>query len=514
VQWAYNGATNTVIAALSGVTNGSFNIPGSGSSATNGFYRIQLVATDSASRKSTNYADIFPAATVSSDWASYYPFTSNANDSSNNFNGTLNGGASIQNDATRGNVLNLSGASQYVSFPTGIGSARTFSGWVKWRGGAMWQRIFDFGQDTQRFFFLSPYTFDGNMQCAITAQASNYTQVIEAPQLPQNIWTHVAVALDGRQGILYVNGQAVAVNNSINLLPSDLVATKNYFGRSQFPVDAYFNGQLDSVKVNSRTLSLADITAPSLSITQPAPGSLYAGGDNIAFAGLARDFSDALLAPSSYSWSGEFHHDGIIDPFFAPLSGVTNGVMQIPTTGPASTNVFYRLNLTVTDTNGNQQSTFLDVLPRISAFNLTTVPPGLQLSVDGQILNAPTSVVAVAGIARTLNAPSPQSLAGSNYSFVLWSDGGAQAHAVTVSTNVANYTASFVSPSLALDAGAGALTLQWPAWAAPFSLWSTTNLTPPAAWQRVTNAPLTNGGNLLLNLSITNDNRFYRLQFP
>ena len=93
------------------------------------------------------------------------------------------------------------------------------------------------------------------MQCAITAQASNYTQVIEAPPLPLNTWTHVAVALDGRQGILYVNGKAVAVNNSINLLPSDLGATKNYFGKSQFAADAYFNGQLDSVKINSRTLT-------------------------------------------------------------------------------------------------------------------------------------------------------------------------------------------------------------------------------------------------------------------
>src|SRR5258708_12589351 len=54
-----------------------------------------------------------------------------------------------------------------------------------------------------------------------------------------------------------------------------LFRSKNYFGKSQFPPDAYFNGELDSVKLNSRTLSLADITAPSLSIIQPTPGSLY-----------------------------------------------------------------------------------------------------------------------------------------------------------------------------------------------------------------------------------------------
>ena len=70
----------------------------------------------------------------------------------------------------------------------------------------------------------------------------------------RSVWTHVAVVLDGRQGILYTNGQVAAVNNSINLLPSDVAGTNNFFGRSKFSADAYFNGQLDSVKLNSRTI--------------------------------------------------------------------------------------------------------------------------------------------------------------------------------------------------------------------------------------------------------------------
>ncbi len=130
VQWRYKNLTSTVITALTGVTNGSFTIPAGGAIATNGYYRITLTAMDSASRRSSNFLDIFPATPpASGDWASYYPFTANANDASNHYNGMLNGGASIQTDATRGSVLNLSGSGQYVSFPTGIGSACTFSGW-------------------------------------------------------------------------------------------------------------------------------------------------------------------------------------------------------------------------------------------------------------------------------------------------------------------------------------------------------------------------------------------------
>ena len=514
VQWRYNGTTNSLISALSGVTNGFFSIPASGSPATNGSYRVQLVAVDAALRRSTNFVDMYPlaASAASSNWASYYPFTSTANDTSNYFNGTLHGGAEIQSDPARGNVLNLSGANQYVSFPAGLGVAQTFSGWVKWRGGAMWQRIFDFGQDTEHFFFLSPYTSDTNLQCAITAQASNYTQVIEAPGFPQNTWTHVAVALDGRQGILYLNGQAVAVNNSVNLLPSDIGANNNYFGRSQFPADPYFNGELDSLKVNAQTLTPAQIFAPTVAITQPAAGALYVGGQNLGFAGAALDYSGAPLASSAFSWSAEFHHDGLTAPFLGPLAGVTYGTALIPTNGPPSTNVFYRFYLTATDTNGNQQSALADVLPRLSTLTFATVPPGLQLTLDSQGLSAPTSVVAVVGMTRTVAAPPAQTLEGTNYPFVVWSDGGAATHLVSVPTNGSSWTASYVPPNLSLASGAGAFTLQWPAWAAPFSLWWATNLAPTSVWTPSAAVPTTNDGMLQLALPVTNGVGFYRLQ--
>jgi len=516
VSWRSSTTTNTIIAALSGVTNGFFSMPASGSSSTNGYYRVTLVAADSSSRKSTNYTDIFPAlaSAANTNWASYYPFTSNAADASNNFNGVLNGGASIQTDPARGKVLNLSGSSQYVSFPAGIGTARTFSGWVNWRGGNAWQRILDFGLDTQRFFFLTPCASDTNLQFAITAQASNYTQRIEGPPFPTNVWTHVAVTLDGRQGILYLNGQAVGVNNSVNLLPSDLgTALKNYLGRSEFS-DPYFNGQLDSLKINSRTLSPPEIFGPTVSITQPVTNALYSAGLSLAYSGAATDYSDAFISPAGYAWSGEFHHDGITDSFFGPTVGATNGTFLIPANGPDSTNVFYRIYLTVADASGNQQTAFTDVLPRLGILNFDTVPTGLRLSMDGQEFTAPASVVGVSGMIRNLSAPSPQSLSGSNYSFVVWSDGGAATHDVMTPTDAANVTASFVNPVLTTSNADGALMLQWPAWAAPFTVWSATNLAPPVIWTQISNSPATNGSMLLLALPNTNASSFYRLQLP
>jgi hypothetical protein len=261
-----------VLGPLSGVTNGSFSIPTTGVASTNGYYQVLLAALDGGGHGATNSVSIFPApASVSPAWASFYPFDSSGQDSSNLFNGTLQGGAAIQTDPQQGNVLNLSGSSQYVNLPAGAGSAQTISGWLKWRGGGAWQRVFDFGRDTQHWFFLTPRDNFGTMQCAITTDSPNYVRVIEAPvAYPANQWNRFAVVLDGRQGIFYLNGSAIAVNNSMNLLASDVAPLNCWLGRSEFVADPYLNAMIDAFALNSAAL------APEAVLAGPVPPTLRA----------------------------------------------------------------------------------------------------------------------------------------------------------------------------------------------------------------------------------------------
>jgi arabinan endo-1,5-alpha-L-arabinosidase len=511
------GTTNVVLGPLSGVAGGTFNIPGSGAAATNGSYQILLTAVDSAGRAATNAIGIFPVAeTVSSAWAAYYPFTSGAQDASNVFSGTLENGASIVNDPARGNVLNLIPfASEYVRLPAGAGAAETISGWVKWSGGNDWQRIFDFGQSTSQFYFLTPSDSTSLPQCAITPDAGVYNQVIESPiAFPTNQWTHVAVVMDGRQGMLYLNGNAVAVNNSVNLLPSDIGSTNCYFGRSEFSADPYFNGRLSALRLNSAALALAQIVAPVPVITQPTNGSLFAGGSALDFAATAADYSGAILSSNAFAWTGQLFSNGLPYAVFGPSAGFTSGSYLVPTNLTATTNLFYRLNLTVTDTNGNQQTVSTSILPLTSALSLQTVPPGLRVVLDGQSLTTTTSLVAVAGMGRSLAAPSPQSLAGSNYQFVVWSDGGAQTHELVVPASNTTFTASFMQPVVGAGFGTGGINLTWPQWAAAMELYAATNLSPPVAWTPVIVVPCVSNG--VFNVTVPETNRmvFYRLQFP
>jgi hypothetical protein len=267
VEFCDTNSTNIVAGPYSGISGGSFSIPPDGEQATNGFYSIILAATDTLGRAATNCVDIFPNPT-NTEWTAFYPFDNGAADANGFFNGSLVNGATTSSDAIRGSVLNLSGSSQYVSLPPGVGAMRTFSAWVKWGGGNAWQRIFDFGVNNTSYAMLTAKANSGRLRFEITPNGSAETRDLDSPNpLPTNVWTHVAVALDGRQAVMFVNGQAVAVNASVNLLPSDVAGSANYLGRSQFSADPYFSGQMDSVQISSETLPIEEITASSIGIS-------------------------------------------------------------------------------------------------------------------------------------------------------------------------------------------------------------------------------------------------------
>jgi hypothetical protein len=328
VEFHDTGATNIVFGPLTGAGGGSFTIPSSGEEATNGFHRIVLVATDTLGRTATNDMDICPDA---ANWTAFYPFDNKAVDANGFFSGSLVNGATTPTDSIRGPVLNLSGASQYVGMPSGIGAIRTFSAWVKWSGSAAWQRIFDFGAGTSSYAMLTAKAGNNPMvlRFEITPNGSTEARDLNAPNaLPINVWTHMAVALDGRQAVMFVNGQAVAVNASVNLLPSDVAGTANYLGRSQF-ADPYFSGQMDSVQISSQTLPIEQITASSIGLS-PATSTLTLNWSA---------WTNGLVLGSTTNLGSGAVWTPVASP---PLA--TNGINFLTLT-PTNSQMFFRLQL-------------------------------------------------------------------------------------------------------------------------------------------------------------------------
>lgn len=213
------------------------------------------------------------------DWSAFYTFDVDAREHLALYNGSLKKGALVTNEPNRGKVLSLDGISQYALLPDPVANASTFAGWVKWNGGAAGQRIFDFGASTNAYLYLTPADGSGNLRFGITTNGSGAEQFIEAPSaLPANSWCHVAVTLDGTNGLLYLDGNPIATNSSLTIRPWRTLSRSNYLGRSQFPALPTFGGKIDSFRIFGRALSTAEIK--DLAYAHPALAHRYSFTNN------------------------------------------------------------------------------------------------------------------------------------------------------------------------------------------------------------------------------------------
>lgn len=268
VEHTESGITNVVYGPKHGIVSGSFAAPTSGG----GELKIHLSGMDGAGRTAQKTVTLYPDPTSIGMWMTEFPFENGALDHCGSNNGTLMNGATTDIEAFRGSVLTLDGVDDYVDLPDALSGMRTFSAWVKWSGGADWQRIFDLGTGPDRTCFLTASGPAGMPRFVIYGAGLGGGRTIDAPNpLPRDTWTHVAVVFDGVQVILYINGEAVAAHYSVNLLPSDLGGFHNYIGDSQFAVDPEFSGRMDTVLMSSQALDLNDFLPMPLSISFDPP---------------------------------------------------------------------------------------------------------------------------------------------------------------------------------------------------------------------------------------------------
>jgi hypothetical protein len=163
-----------------------------------------------------------------------------------------------------GNALKLCGNGEYVSLPSGIVSGLhdfTVSAWVNPSQNSPWARVFDFGNSTGDYMFLTVSAGGGPIRFAITNNGAGAEQQINGSgQLPLNTWSLVTVTLSGTTGTLYVNGQVAGTNPNMTLTPADLgVTANNWIGHSQFPADPYLNATVDDFNIYSRALSASEV---------------------------------------------------------------------------------------------------------------------------------------------------------------------------------------------------------------------------------------------------------------
>lgn len=199
-----------------------------------------------------------------------------------------------------------------------------------------------------------------------------------------------------------------------------------------------------SATSNEAVLTVTGNQTPTAVINTPAAGTLFSGGQVINYSGSGSDPETGALPASAFTWQVDLHHDTHSHPFVAPTTGSMSGSFTIPTRGETSSNIWYRVYLTVRDPGGLTHQVFRDIQPRKVNVTLAASPAGLQLRLDGQPVATPYTFTGVVGIIRSLEAFSPQTTGGRTWRFSSWSDGGAALHEISTPSANATYTATFL----------------------------------------------------------------------
>jgi alpha-L-arabinofuranosidase len=310
------------------------------------------VTINAASGSQNASATITVASTVAWYKADSSSGTTLTDSSGNGKNGTLTGTTSWGTGVS-GNDITFGGG--YATLPNGLVSSLTnftISAWIKITSLVSWERIFDFGTGTTDYMFLTPDNGSTNtLRFAISTGGDTAEQQLNGPAITVGVWTHVAVTLAGSVGTLYVNGVAVATNNSMTLHLSSLGSTNHtYLGKSQFSGDPALAGSIDDFRIYNQALSAQQVlllATPTVLVSAAASPLPVTG----TTANLSVSATDVTAGQSvlTYTWA-------------------TTGMPPAP------------VNFSVNGTNGAQNTTATFAAAGSYTLQVTTVNPAAGLS--------------------------------------------------------------------------------------------------------------------------------------
>lgn len=195
----------------------------------------------------------------------HYSFDTNLRDTTENqLDAVISGTATFKNPVIGGakegtSTLYLDGSTNLLSMPASLGSMSemTISMWVYNSSySTSWTRLFDFGNDTDHYFFLTPYN---GSQMRLVMKNGGDEQILSTTRLTTG-WHYIAVTLAKDKVTLYVDAKTPVVSTTMTIRPSDFMPKRNFIGASQFPADPLFKGNIDDLRIYNYPLSAAEIS--------------------------------------------------------------------------------------------------------------------------------------------------------------------------------------------------------------------------------------------------------------
>jgi beta-galactosidase len=260
------------------------------------------------------------------------------------WNGILPNGGTF----SAGQLTLSSNLSQYVLLPAGIMSPLsnfTIEVWAKLNTTANGNRLFDFGNSTSDYMFLTPQSgSSGKLRFGINTPGNAEQDINGSDPLSTGVTNSLAVTLDGTLSVMYLNGIAVGTNSYVTNFPSGMgITTNNWLGRSEFSTTTYLDGALEEFRIYNAGFSSAEIAAtyalgPSQLLSTSSPSIGLAVTDTNLTISWPLACAGFVLQSRTNLVLGDWENVA------SPVPQVVNGQWQIPLPLPASAiSTFYRL---------------------------------------------------------------------------------------------------------------------------------------------------------------------------
>jgi glucose/arabinose dehydrogenase len=422
VDFHHDEHTHPALAPTSGSTTGTYNVPTTGETSANVWYRVHLTVTDSGGLTHSTFADVHPRT------AQVTVATSHA-------------GLSLDLDGqprtAPHSFTGVAGVVRTLSAPaTQVVGDVTYE-FVSWSdAGARQHTVPTPAANTT---YTATYRVVDTSPPAVTSQPqdrgvnegqpASFTVTASGAAPLSYQWQRNGTNVPGATAATYTLPSAQASDDGATFR----CVVTNPFG---------------TATSNAATLTVATGQPPVGTINAPAGGALFRGGETISYSGSATDAEDGPLGAAAFSWEVVLHRGGLAVTVVAPTDGATGGSFTVPASADVTAGDVYRIHLRVTDSDGLTHELTRDVAARTASVTLATTVPGLQLALDGAPVAAPHTFIGVAGTTHAVNAPPSQTVGGVTYDFASWSDGGAALHDVQVTDAGGTYTAVYEAQSV------------------------------------------------------------------
>ena len=219
--------------------------------------RYKIKALDKSYNFSAASSEATASITSGHSMVAHYIGTSLNDETDNKLNAATNGITYTTNNSHKSIVFG--GSNQYAELPYYIGdfNSMTFATWVRFGQLSNWQRIFDFANSTDSYFFLGK---PDTSKIRFEIKANGSTQNFDSQStISTNTWYHVALTIGPDKVALYINGELNSSTTAITLRPTDVAPTLAYLGRSIFDADPALNGYLSDVRIYNYDLSAEEV---------------------------------------------------------------------------------------------------------------------------------------------------------------------------------------------------------------------------------------------------------------